>query len=146
MKFKVEETTMAQVTRSIALNAAPGDVWALIGGFQSMPGWHPAVESSARDDIGGVEHRRLGLAGGGEILEKNLGADAMSYGYEIVESPLPVADYKATISVADAGADSGGKAVVVWASTFEGTADGASDVIAGIYTAGLDALAAKFGT
>ena len=133
---------MTQVTRSVTLNAAPGDDWALISGFQSLPGWHPAVETSTREDIGGVEHRRLGLAGGGEILEKNLGGDAMSYGYEIIESPLPVADYKATISVADAG----GKAVVVWASTFEGTADGASDIVAGIYTAGLDALAAKFGT
>ncbi len=133
---------MAQVTRSVTLNAAPGDVWALIGGFQALPDWHPAVETSTRDDIGGVEHRRLGLAGGGEILEKNLGGDTMSVGYEIIDSPLPVAGYKATISVADAG----GKAVVVWASTFEGTADGASDVIAGIYQAGLDALAAKFGT
>ena len=136
---------MAQVTRSVTLNAAPGDVWAATGGFQSLADWHPAVETSVRDDIGGVEHRRLGLAGGGEILEKNLGADATSYGYEIIESPLPVADYKATISVADAGADSGGKAVVVWASTYQGTAEGADDIVAGIYTAGLDALAAKFG-
>ena len=133
---------MTQVTRSIALNAAPGDVWALISGFQSLPDWHPAIETSARDDIGGVEHRRLGLAGGGEVVEKNLGADAMSYGYEIVESPLPLADYKAIISVADAG----GKAVVVWSSTFEGTADGAADIVIGIYQSGLDALAAKFGT
>ena len=133
---------MAQVTRSVTLNAAPGDVWALIGGFQGLPGWHPAVETSTREDFGGVEHRRLGLAGGGEILEKNLGGDTMSVGYEIIESPLPLADYKATISVADAA----GKAVVVWSSTFEGTADGASDIVAGIYTAGLDALAAKFGT
>ena len=136
---------MAQLTRSVTLNAAPGDVWALIGGFQSLPDWHPAVESSTREDIGGVEHRRLGLAGGGEILEKNLGGDTMSVGYEIIDSPLPVADYKATISVADAGADSGGKAVVVWASTYQATADGADDIVAGIYTAGLDALAAKFG-
>ena len=78
----------------------------------------------------------------GVILEKNLGADAISYGYEILESPLPMTGYKATISVADAG----DKAVVVWSSTFEGTADGASDIVAGIYTAGLDALAAKFGS
>ncbi len=133
---------MTQVTRSIALNAAPGEVWALISGFQSLPDWHPAIETSARDDIGGVEHRRRGLAGGGEVVEKNLGADAMSYGYEIVESPLPLVDYKAIISVADAG----GKAVVVWSSTFEGTADGAADIVIGIYQSGLDALAAKFGT
>ena len=134
---------MTQVTRSIALNAAPGEVWALISGFQSLPDWHPAIETSTRDDIGGVEHRRLGLAGGGEVVEKNLGADAMSYGYEIIESPLPLADYKAIISVADAG---GGKAVVVWSSTFEGTADGAADIVIGIHQSGLDALAAKFGT
>jgi hypothetical protein len=132
---------MAQVTRSVTLNAAPGEVWALIGGFQAVPDWHPAVATSTREDIGGVDHRRLGLEGGGEILEKDLGGDAMSYGYEIIASPLPLADYQATISVADAG----GKAVVVWSSTFEGTADGASDIVAGIYQAGLDALAAKFG-
>ncbi len=132
---------MTQLTRSVTLNAAPSEVWALIGGFQSLPNWHPAVETSTRDDIGGVEHRRLGLAGGGEILEKNLGSDTMSVGYEIIESPLPLADYKATISVADAG----GKAVVVWSSTFEGTADGAADIVIGIYQSGLDALAAKFG-
>jgi hypothetical protein len=133
---------MAQLTRSVTLNAAPGEVWAVIGGFQSLADWHPAVETSVRDDIGGVEHRRLGLAGGGEILEKNLGGDTMSVGYEIVESPLPVKDYKSIIAVVDAGA---GKAVVVWSSTFEGTADSANDIVAGIYTAGLDALAAKFG-
>ena len=132
---------MAQVTRSVTLNAAPGEVWALIGGFQSLPDWHPAFETSAREDIGGVEHRRLGLAGGGEMLEKSLGADAMFYGYEIVESPLPLVDYKSTVSVADAG----GRAVVVWSSTFETTADGMSDTVAGVYQAGLDALAAKFG-
>ena len=132
---------MAQVTRSVTLNAAPGEVWALIRGFQGLPEWHPAVATSTREDIGGTEHRRLGLVGGGEILEKNLGGDTMSQGYEIIESPLPLANYQATISVADAG----GKAVVVWASTFEGTADGASDIVAGIYHAGLDALAAKFG-
>jgi hypothetical protein len=132
---------MAQVTRSVTLNAAPADVWALIGGFQALPDWHPAVATSTRADIGGVEHRRLGLAGGGEIVEKYLGGDAMSYGYEIVESPLPLADYKSIIAVTG----SGGKTAVVWSSTFEGTADGAADIVAGIYQAGLDALAAKFG-
>ena len=84
----------------------------------------------------------VGMGGGGRDREKNVGDDAMAWGYEIIESPLPVANYKATIAVADAG---GGKVVVVWSSTFEGTADGASAFIAGISTAGLDALAAKFG-
>jgi mxaD protein len=132
---------MAQITRSVTLNATPAEVWALIGGFQALPNWHPAVAGSDKEVIDGVEHRRLGLEGGGEILEKNLGADTMSYGYAIIECPLPVVDYTSIISMVDAG----GKAVVVWSSTFEGTADDASDVVAGIYQAGLDALVSRFG-
>ena len=63
-----------------------------------------------------------------------------SHSYEIVELPLPVQNYKATISVA---AD-GDQTKVDWKSTFE--AKGASDddakkVIDGIFKAGLDNLA-----
>ena len=104
---------MTQLTRSVTLNAAPGDVWALIGRFQALPEWHPVVASSAKEVIDGVEHRRLGLEGGGEIMEKSLGADDASYGYEIIESPLPVADYRSILTVTEAG----GKAVVTWSST-----------------------------
>lgn len=132
---------MAQVSRSVALGASPAEVWSAIGGFQALADWHPAVAASAKEDRGGVEHRRLSLEGGGEIVEKWLGGDAMSYGYAIIEGPLPVADYVSVISVADAG----GKAVVVWCSTFTPTADGAEDVIAGVYDGGLSALKDRFG-
>lgn len=132
---------MAQVSRSVALSAAPDAVWSVIGGFQALPDWHPAVETSGKETDGGAELRRLGLAGGGEIVEKQLGAGPMSYGYAIVSGPLPVADYAATLTVAPAGSG----CVVVWASTFTPTADGAEDVIAGVYDAGLEALKSKFG-
>ncbi|MEL6266001.1 MAG: SRPBCC family protein [Pseudomonadota bacterium] len=132
---------MTQVSRAITLKAPAADVWAAIGPFQSIADWHPAVATSTREDIGGVEHRRLALEGGGEILEKHLGAGEMSYSYAILESPLPVADYRATITVAAAN----GAAVVVWTSTFEATADGAEDVIAGIYDAGFASMAERFG-
>jgi len=131
---------MAQVTRSATINATPAEVWALIGGFQALPEWHPAVAGSAKEIIDGIEHRRLSLEGGGEILEKNLGADAMSYGYEIVESPLPVADYRSILTLSEAG----GMAVATWSSTFDGTGEGSAAVIAGIYEAGLGALVSRF--
>jgi len=131
---------MAQVSRSVALRAAPEAVWSVIGGFQALPGWHPAVETSYREDIDGVEHRRLGLKGGGEIVERSLGGDAHSYGYAIVSGPLPVADYVSTLTVAPAGSGS----VVVWTSAFTPAAEGAEAVIAGVYEAGLAALAARF--
>ncbi|PJA60924.1 MAG: SRPBCC family protein, partial [Rhodobacterales bacterium CG_4_9_14_3_um_filter_71_31] len=90
--------------------------------------------------IDGVEHRRLGLKGGGEIVERSLGGDAHSYGYAIVSGPLPVADYVSTLTVAPAGSGS----VVVWTSAFTPAAEGAEAVIAGVYEAGLAALAARF--
>ena len=132
------------VTRSIALNATPAQVWALVGGFQSLPDWHPSIASSAKGTVGEVETRRLALEGdGGEILENNLGSDTMSMSYEIVDpGPLPVANYKAILSVVDVG----GKAVFVWSSTFEDTsAEGAgAAAIVGFYEDGIAALAAKF--
>ena len=132
---------MAQVTRAVVVGAPADAVWSVIGGFQAMPDWHPAVAGSAREVIDGVEHRRLSLEGGGEILEKSLGCDAASYGYEIVESPLPVSDYRSVLCVSEAA----GRAVVSWSSTFTGRGEDASDVVAGIYEAGLNALASRFG-
>ena len=133
---------MAQITRSVTVKASPETVWALIGGFQALPDWHPAAEGSAKEMVDGVEHRRLSLAGGGEILEKALGSDGMSYGYEIVESPLPVNNYRSIISVVGAG----GGSVVVCSSTFDALADNAAGVVAGIYEAGLGTLTSRFGT
>lgn len=132
---------MAQVTRHVALGAGAEEVWAAIGGFQALADWHPWVASSTREDIGAAEHRRLALEGGGEILEKSLGGDAMSYGYAIVDSPLPVSHYRATIAVVPSGTGS----VVVWSSTFTAKGDDAEGAIAGIYEAGFGALAERFG-
>jgi hypothetical protein len=132
---------MAQVSRSVALKAAPEAVWGVIGGFQALPDWHPAVASSAKEAAVGVERRRLALHGGGEILEESLGAGPMSYGYRILSGPLPVAEYVSVLTVAPAP----GGAVVVWSSTFAPTAPDAEAVMGGVYDAGLAALAERFG-
>ena len=92
----------------------------------------------------GQPHRRLTTQDGGVLLEKlnDLDNDKMSYSYDIVESPLPVQGYSSTISVADEG----GKAKVIWRSSFEpkgASAEEAAKVIGGIYDAGLESIAAK---
>ena len=81
--------------------------------------------------------RTLSLKGGGTIVEELMARDdaGRSYTYPILESPLPVADYKSTIRVLDEGGT-----VIAWNGTF--AAKGAPDadavaVIAGIYDAGL---------
>jgi len=133
---------MAEVSRTITLNAPMDQVWGLIGDFQGLANWHPAAESVAKEEIDGAEHRRIALKGGGEILEKLLDSGGGSYRYEIVESPLPVANYVSNLSAADFE----GKTLVTWGATFDGTADGADDVVAGIYEAGFGALAERFGS
>jgi hypothetical protein len=133
---------MSDVSRTITLNASVEDVWGLIGDFQGLANWHPAAESVTKEESGGDEHRRIALKGGGEILEKLLDHGGGSYSYTIIESPLPVKDYVSTISAAAYE----GKTLVTWGATFEGTADGADDVVAGIYEGGFAALAERFGS
>ncbi len=132
---------MPIVSRSVTLNAPFFNVWALMGEFQSLADWHPAVVKVIREEINGREHRRIKLQGGGEILEKLHDHEIGSYSYSIVESPLPVENYISNISAAEIQSQT----VITWSSSFEGTADDAEDVVAGIYEAGFDALSKRFG-
>lgn len=131
-----------EVTRQVESEASPGEIWRAIGGFCQIADWHPAVTACEERDAEGVRQRTLTLDGGGVLVEDLLAHDddAMSYSYAIIEGPLPVADYEATISVAPAGEGS----AITWTGTFD--AAGASDeearrVIGGIYDAGLAELA-----
>lgn len=136
---------MAKVKMRIDLDVAADKVWSLIGGFNDLSDWHPAIEKSELSENDSV--RTLYLAGGGEIIEKLLGHDdnTRTYSYAITDSPLPVAEYKAEIKVTE---QSEGKSTVEWSAEFN--ADGASEpeaegVIEGIFQAGFDNLQKKFG-
>ncbi|MDR2875866.1 MAG: SRPBCC family protein [Methylobacillus sp.] len=90
---KVEET--------ITIKAPPAKVWAIVGDFNGMPKWHPAVKASSIEKKGDDTFRTLTLKDGGiikERLKEKNDAD-MRLKYEITESPLPVNDYYAVITV-----------------------------------------------
>ena len=136
---------MAQVNMKTELDVAADEIWKLIGGFNALPDWHPAVENSELQEEG--NQRTLSLVGGGSIVEKleKLDDNERVYSYTIIDSQLPVANYKSTIKVVDKG---DGKATVEWSSEFN--AEGASeqeaiDVIQGIYQAGFDNLKKMYG-
>ena len=136
---------MAKVNMQTDLKVEAQKVWELIGGFNTLPDWHPAVEKSELNEEGSM--RKLSLAGGGEIIEKleKIDDNERVYTYSIVNSPLPVANYTATIRVKDNGE---GNSSVEWSSEFN--ADGAPEndavqVIQGIYQAGFDHLQKIFG-
>jgi hypothetical protein len=132
---------MAAVARSVALAASADAVWALIGPFQALGDWHPAIARTDREDHGGAEHRRLHLHGGGAVFERLWGEAPHAYAYGIEDSPLPVAAYRAHLSVSPAGTG----CVVVWTASFTPTAEGAEGVIGGIFEAGLATLSQRFG-
>jgi hypothetical protein len=120
----------------------PEDVWALIGDFCAIKNWHPVVADCVQEQEGDVIYRTLALKNGGKIKEKLTAKDETSYSYEIVESPLPVKNYKATLTVEE-DTDSPERSEVEWEASFD--ANGASDedaekTIAGIFEAGIKSI------
>lgn len=137
---------MAKVNMQTKLDVSPQQVWDLIGGFNTLPDWHPAVDRSELDDGGHV--RRLSLAGGGTIVEKLERANDSehAYTYSIIDSPLPVSNYTSSIRVKSDG--KGGGTIVEWSSSFEPSGaekNEAVKIIEGIYQAGFDNLKQIFG-
>ena len=57
---------MTKVSMNTKLNVSAYEAWRLIGGFNALPDWHPAVEKSELTEEG--QMRTLSLAGGGTIV------------------------------------------------------------------------------
>ncbi len=138
---------MAKVASSTELPVPAQSVWTVIGGFNALPDWHPAVEKSELEEGDGTKLRTLSLAGGGTIVERLEAKDERerTYSYSILSGPLPVANYQATIRVREN--DSGG-CTVEWSSEFDAAGAPETDATAairGIYEAGFKNLQRMFG-
>ncbi len=133
-----------EVTKRIQ---APGEitaVWKIAGAFCSIRDWHPAVKQCEQVTEGDDTFRILTLQDGGKIKEKLTDSSDESYNYEIVESPLPVKDYKATLSV-EPGRNEG-FTMVVWTAEFEPAGASEQDArktISGIFGDGLKGIKQK---
>lgn len=122
----------------------PAEVWAMVGEFCAIKDWHPAVTECVEETEGDVVYRTLTLKDGGKIKEKQTDKGDTSYSYEIVESPLPVKNYKATLRIGED--DEENRIEIVWQATFD--ANGASDeaatkTITGILNDGVGGIKAK---
>jgi mxaD protein len=134
------------VERTVELNAAPETVWKMIGGYNDLDVWHPAVANSQLTGSGHApgDLRVLTLGDGATITERLVSYDANRYRYAIEASPLPVDHYVSTLAVTPRD---GGGTIVTWNSSFDakGVPDAeATKAIAGIYEAGLQRLAGYF--
>ncbi len=137
---------MTKVNMKTEVPVAADKLWELIGQFNGLPNWHPAVAKSELEEDGKV--RRLTLVGGGAIVERLERVDDNEhlYRYSIVESPLPVADYVAEIRVHQN--EEGTGSTIEWSSEFQpkdASVQQATEVIQGIYQTGFDNLKKLFG-
>ena len=134
---------MVHVQQSIMLDASASDVWGIIGNFDKMNDWHPAVLTTESEDTENGHQRALSLLGGTKkLLERldELDSEKFTYSYTTIDGPLPVNNFTGQITI-EPGEDEG--CTVVWSGDFEPegtTKEDASAVIEGYFSTGLNGL------
>jgi hypothetical protein len=145
---------MAKVFVSSVVNAPADTVWGAIRDFNGLPSWHPVVAASEikggkpSDQVGCV--RVLTLGDGAQVVETllELSDTRRSVTYDIVESPLGVSGYVATLSVTPV--TDGNRSCLQWSADFEPDPgqDGqerAEFIGTNVFQVGFDALKERFG-
>jgi Polyketide cyclase / dehydrase and lipid transport len=145
---------MARAHASSVINAPIDQVWARIRDFNALPKWHPGISSSEieggkpADQVGCV--RAMTLAGGGSIREQLLELSDLGhhFTYSILESPLAVANYRATLRLRRIS--DGDRTFAEWSATFdpdppEKQAETEQFVSNQVFQGGFDALKKHFG-
>lgn len=97
---------MTKVFVSAVIQASLDRVWEKVRDFNSLPQWHPGFsrshieEGRPADQVGCV--RNFDIAGGGGTIRERLLAlsdTEHSFTYTIIDSPLAVEDYVATLTL-----------------------------------------------
>ena len=138
---------MAKVAVTHKYSATADDVWALVGGFHTLPSWHPAAVKSTDQSDGNDIVRDLELPDGGHVIERleEFSNSGRSYTYSIIGGVMPVEGYVATLSVIED--DNGAGAIAHWTADFAVVGAGEQetvDLVAnGVFLTGLAAAADK---
>ena len=139
---------MPRVYTSSVIEAPVAKVWERIRDFNALPRWHPRIRDSRiengepADRVGCV--RDFHLQNGDRIRERLLGLSDYDYfcTYAILESPMPLTDYVATLRLTPI--TDGDRTFAEWTAEFECAAEVAADLVQGIgqnvFQAGFDAL------
>jgi hypothetical protein len=139
---------MARVYVSSVIDAPAAKVWEKVRDFNALPRWHPRIRESRiengepPDKIGCVRDFRL--QNGDRLREKLLGLSDydMFCTYSILESPMPLTDYMATLRLTPIS--DGDRTFIEWTAEFDCAAEAAAELVDGIgnnvFQAGFDAL------
>ena len=132
------------VKKEATMGTDVASTWKKIGGWCDIANWHPAVAKCKEYKKGDDVYRDLTLGDGAVIVERLANKTDSSYTYEILSGPLPVKNYKSTLS---ATAD-GKKTKVTWTGNFDAkdaSDKKAEDTMAGVYQGGLDSMQKDLG-
>ena len=96
---------MIRIYVSSVIDASADSVWSRIRDFNALPLWHPAIADSRiennepSDKVGCIRH--FHTRDGGMIRERLLALSDFDYScvYEILESPMGVDNYVATLKL-----------------------------------------------
>ncbi|MEP4195317.1 MAG: SRPBCC family protein [Aliishimia sp.] len=144
---------MARVFVSTVINAESSAVWERVRDFNGMPKWHPRIRDSRIEDalpsdkIGCI--RNFHLQNGDMIREQLVGLSDydLFYSYAMLEGPMPLWDYMATLRLTPV--TDGARCFAEWSAEFDCDPDNQTDLQDGIATnvfqGGFDALKRHFG-
>lgn len=129
------------LSESVDVGSSAADSWAVLDDFCSIANWHPVIVTCEQSKLDGRAIRTLITGDGDVILEGLTTRDeaAMAFTYTIIQSPLPVTDYVATMAVKE----NDGGARITWSSQFDAkgiSEEEALELMIGIYRGGLEEL------
>ena len=144
---------MAKVYSSVVIPAPASAVWAVVRDFNGLPKWTKFVAESRiehnapADKVGCIRNFRLN--NGGRIRERLLALSdyEMYCTYSILESPMGVENYVATLRLTPI--TDGDRTFAEWTAEFdcppEREAELVSNIGGGVFQGGFDALKRQFG-
>jgi uncharacterized protein YndB with AHSA1/START domain len=129
---------MPRVYVSSVIDAPAPRVWERVRDFNGLPRWVPAVRDSRiengepADRIGAV--RDFHLQNGDRLREKLLGLSDYDFfcTYSILESPMPLTDYVATLRLTPV--TDGDRTFAEWTAEFDCAEADAEGLVSGIGT------------
>ena len=140
------------VRKGIIVSATSDVVWDLLGDYNSMEVWHPAVLNSilVGDGVTAGSRRLLIIPGVGTIAEELISHsdETMTLVYRIIDSPLPITNYVSTLQVEATRDPKDKTSKILWTSTFDAKGDAPEEqgieIVTGVYKAGLEAVRQRF--
>jgi hypothetical protein len=135
------------ITETVRISKEASSLWREIGAFGAIGTWHPMLAGLQ------VEHDRPGALRTAHGKDRStqverlleMSTDHRTYRYEMVSTPMPVANYRAEFEIEDIGADT---SRIAWRAKFDVISGDEAEAVEGVrffLRAGLEALASRYG-